>query len=258
MSDKITYIESLVAFIDILGFRELITHVSDEAQGAVIIDGLRSVLLQAKTKLSSKWSWEVDALDVRMFSDCIYISVPAKIENCDAFFQLLELVQSNFVRQRIVVRGAVAIGRHYSDNLLIFSEGLVRAYDIEQRIARFPRILVPGEFWHYVVTHGYDEDIIWFKESYVWNDPEDGKAIIDYLNFMPYDRRNDPNHKGKDLANHKAFILESVSKNASSPEVAGKYKWMARYHDSWCRSMYPQHPELLIDPNPLSHYDTTS
>lgn len=191
-------------------------------------------------------------MDTRMFSDCVCISTPARIENFDAFFQCLALVQANLFREAILLRGGIAIGNHYSDDLLIFSEGLVRAYEIESTKARFPRIIVPQEFWSFVVGHGYDEDIIWFKDTYIWHDPADGSMFVDYLNWMPYDRRDDPHHNGADLRRHRSFIMEGLEKCRASPSVSEKYRWMAWYHNAWCISEYPDHPDILIPPESVA------
>ena len=249
MKDDIKYIPSFVAFFDILGFSSLIQESEDPVVAKDTISRLSATLGSAKAKIESRWSWEKDKLEVRMFSDCVCISVPACIENIDSFFQILALVQSNFVRQKICIRGGVAIGKHFASDYLIFSEGLVRAYKTESKVAEFPRIVVPNEFWSFVVSNGYDEDIIWFKDTYIWHDPIDNLMIVDYLNFMPYDRRSEPNHNGKDLKNHKSFIKESLKKFASAPRLLSKYQWMAEYHNSWCKDQYPEHPELLLKLN---------
>ena len=241
---------SFVAFLDILGFSAIIDSACDSGTALDIIHRLSDALQDAKHRVESGWSWEKDKLAVRMFSDCVCVSVPAQIENFDAFFQLLALVQSNFVRRRICLRGGVAIGRHFANEYLIFSEGLVAAHKVESSVAEFPRIVVPGEFWSFVTSHGYDEDIIWFKDTYIWRDPWDGQMIVDYLNFMPFTRRNEPEHNGRDLRAHKAFIEESLSALASRPRVLKKYRWMAAYHNSWCAQEYPEHPDLLIGSSP--------
>ena len=246
MKDDIKYISSFVAFFDILGFSSLIQESEDLVVAIDTISRLSDSLASARAKIESRWSWEKDKLDVSMFSDCVCISIPARIENIDAFFQILALVQSNFVRQKLCIRGGVAIGKHFANDHLIFSEGLIKAYTIESKVAEFPRIVVPHEFWSFVVSNGYDEDIIWFKDMYIWSDPVDGLMIVDYLNFMPYDRHSEPNHNGRDLKNHKSFIEESLNTFASDTSLLSKYQWMAEYHNSWCKEQYPDHPELLL------------
>ena len=46
---------------------------------------------------------------------------------------------------RLARRGGVAIGDIYHDDEAVFGPGLVRAYDIESNVAKFPRIVVDQE-----------------------------------------------------------------------------------------------------------------
>ena len=46
---------------------------------------------------------------------------------------------------RLARRGGVAIGDIYHDDEAVFGPGLVRAYDIESNVAKFPRIVVDHE-----------------------------------------------------------------------------------------------------------------
>ncbi len=117
---------------------------------------------------------------------------------------------------------------------------------MESTIAKFPRIMVPSTFWSFVVRNGYDEDIIWFKDTYIWVDYSDNTMFIDYLNFMPYERRNDPKHAGRYLRSHKVFIEKSLDKYVSEVGLYQKYEWLANYHNSWCKTMYPEYVDLLI------------
>lgn len=250
MNKTIEYTLSFVAYLDVLGYSSMIQQSNNDEEYAVrTIRNLSIVVDSVKERLISKWSWEKDKFCIKVFSDCICISIPAKIDNLDAFFQSLACIQVDFLRKKICIRGGIAIGKHFSDDNIVFSEGLVKAYDMESTKAIFPRIIVPCGFWSFVTGHGYDEDIIWFKETYVWMDYQDRQLFIDYLNFMPFSRRNDPNHKGKDLNSHKSFIENSLDIYAIQHELYPKYEWMANYHNSWCQENYPEHPELLVQKN---------
>jgi len=245
MNAKIEYIPSFVAFLDILGYSNLVKE-SDDEKSISIIKRISSAIKSAKDAIDSRWSWEKDKFVVKVFSDCMCISIPEKMDNFDAFFQLLAFVHANLLREHICIRGGVARGKFFSDDNIIFSSGLVSAYEIEKTIAKFPRIIVPQYFWSYIVQNGQDEDIIWFKNTYIWKDYDDGQLFIDYLNFMPYTRKDDPDHRGKDLKSHKSFIEQCLGIYTDRTDLYLKYEWLANYHNSWCREEYPEYPELLI------------
>lgn len=245
MNAEIKYIPCFVAFLDILGYSDLVKE-SDYEKSINTIKRMSSAIKSAKDTIKSGWPWEKDKFVVRVFSDCICLSIPEKMDNFDAFFQILALVQANLLRERICIRGGVARGKFYSDDNIIFSSGLVEAYETEETIAEFPRIVVPKCFWSYVAENGQDENIIWFKDAYIWKDYHDDQLFIDYLNFMPYDRKDNPDHDGKDLKNHKYLIEKCLDIYIDRDDLYRKYEWMANYHNSWCKEEYPEHPELLI------------
>ncbi len=245
MNGEIEYIPSFVAFIDILGYSDLVKK-SDDKKSIGIIKKISSAIKGVKDSIDSRWAWEKDKFVIKVFSDCMCISIPEKMNNFDAFFQLLAFVQANLLREDICIRGGVARGKFFSDDNIIFSSGLVAAYETEKTIAKFPRIVVPQYFWSYVVQNGQEEEIIWFKDTYIWKDYDDDQLFIDYLNFMPHNRKDDPDHKGKDLKKHKSFIEKCLDIYAERTDLYQKYEWMANYYNSWCREEYPEYPKLLI------------
>ena len=179
MNNRIDYRNHFVAFIDILGYSNLI-ETCDDNNAIELIEKLSSIVSDAKKSLESGWAWEEDKFQHKVFTDCICISIPEKMGNFDAFMQLIAVVQKKFHKEQILLRGAITIGKHFSDENLIFSKALIEAYKIESSIARYPRIIIPKYFWSYVASNGQDEDIIWFKDTYCWYDNSDDNFFIDY------------------------------------------------------------------------------
>lgn len=58
----------------------------------------------------------------------------------------------------MLIRGGVAIGCHYEDNNIIFSEGLIKAYKLESK-AVFPRIILDDELVQHVKEIWDDKDL---------------------------------------------------------------------------------------------------
>ncbi len=244
------YVEHFVAFIDILGYSQIVLEVKDSADALSKIMSLKAAVDQAERTLVMRTGWQRSDASVRILSDSIIVAIKATMDNFDAFFQLIAEAQANLARRGVLVRGGVAIGRHYEDEKIVFSEGLIKAYTLESTAARFPRVLVPGDFWDYVTRNGHDEDIIWFRDLYTWRDAGDGELFIDYLNFMPFTRRHEPNHNGRDLRNHRELIVAGLAAHAGSPNVLTKFRWLATYHNEWCSDQCPEHPDLLIHNGP--------
>lgn len=198
----------MVAFIDILGFSSFI---SDDAQS---IEPAR--LLELRQLLASVKSSAVE-LDVRAFSDSIIISAPLEVT---AVVQLLKTtldLQSRFVSNGVLVRGGIAFGKHYSDDTLIYSEALIRAYELEKDKARFPRILVASDlldwYFHNESTKPEDADLV---KSILLVD-RDNFTFIDYLQVEA-------------IESHLRVIGLYKIYNAT-PSVLEKIQWLCQYHN---------------------------
>jgi len=142
--------ESIVAFIDILGFSDFINEY-DSNPNSDILQKLKKTLEQSlnviyQSKLVNEFYKEV--LDYRLFSDCLCISIPIFENNDDilselyTIFILISSFQYLMLLNGFLLRGGVAIGSYYSDPTMIFSGGLVKAYHIEAYKANNPIVMI--------------------------------------------------------------------------------------------------------------------
>lgn len=148
--------ERIVAFVDILGFSNLIKEYDKEHKDEVLNnlhDAVHSSvqILQhsfpATNDISRQWDVK-KYLEVKLFSDCLCISTPVQHESLNFyyhfrfFYMYLATYQVVLMEKGYFVRGGMTIGSYYSDDLMIFSGGLVEAYELEHTHANTPRILV--------------------------------------------------------------------------------------------------------------------
>jgi hypothetical protein len=96
---------------------------------------------QTKTKLNFK-----------LFSDNLYASFSYEEGNLtsfsDAFITAIVFARTyfeNMLNNKIAVRGGISFGNDYSDEKMIFSMALVKAYTIESEKALYPRIVFDNE-----------------------------------------------------------------------------------------------------------------
>lgn len=150
---------SVVAFIDILGFKDIV-KANDKSKNDDIIFELQLALEQAfKKSITTNRQWLAnlvkldndllkDKLKHKQFSDNIYISFDFKDDYSD--YELAVYMVTNIAAhyQRIMltkgfyVRGGIATGTVYFDDYMIFSTALIKAYEIESKIAKYPRIVI--------------------------------------------------------------------------------------------------------------------
>ena len=139
------YREHFVAFMDILGFKELITHETCEA----ILQVFHEIHSRSHANLNFN-GVQIKAYDEihhRILSDSVIVFVASDVE--DSFAALLDVctkLQVSLIKRDnpILLRGGIAIGSLYYENDIIFGQGLTEAYLLESKLARYPRVIFTG------------------------------------------------------------------------------------------------------------------
>jgi hypothetical protein len=167
-------------FLDILGFRSLIT------------EGREAELLRAFQMLPQymlpDWGGDWDDIDFQAtaFSDCIVCSakILSKSNYIPAAFVCLCAGQLalGLLENGIVTRGAVTVGSLYHQGNIVFGPALVEAYELESRIAVYPRIVALPKVYGKInlslaVVHGAD----WFLKNEPFREDFDGIWHLDVL-----------------------------------------------------------------------------
>lgn len=158
------YRECYVAFLDILGFKELVFRSESNPELLGRLSRLTAVSAQLKPG-AKQTHLGLCPMQTRSFSDCVAVFTPTRpgagFAN-DGLVQLLFVVR--FIHDEVLkletcVRGAVTIGKMYwhpqwscaafADDQatvaplpLTFGPGLVAAYELESKRAKVPRVLV--------------------------------------------------------------------------------------------------------------------
>jgi hypothetical protein len=142
----------VVAFVDILGFRSVLSRVFDRGDLPLygrIRKALRSLSIHAQLTNRPIFPHpeELGPATARAtaFSDCIVFSdtlTPLGVESVGAKVALLI---TWLLRDGILCRGAIAAGPTVHEEDILFGPGLVAAYELESRAAVYPRVILsPG------------------------------------------------------------------------------------------------------------------
>ena len=134
----------IVAFIDILGATRMIEE--DQNKSLEIVHNAYDSAWKIYKEIFKKKT----RFDFKFFSDNVVIAIQVKKEeNIRSYFSYMSvmasLIQLNFLMRDILVRGGIALGGYYSDDLMIWGKGLIKAYELENTIAIYPRIVVDPE-----------------------------------------------------------------------------------------------------------------
>ena len=216
---EIGYTDKLVAFLDILGFRALVLQNHDRAEAVIrkLDDAIKHTLECLTLEGGPDW------FSVKLFSDCFCISCGYR----DLTLLLTEMsfLQWNLSGGGIFIRGGLSSGRHYENERIIFSEGLIRAYEL-QRSDPYPRILIDPvlvEQMRCEPSDFYRDQLLGFVLR-----GHDGVYFLDYLHCPVYEESG---VLDESLEGHKDAILEQVALNRDRPDVVSKYRWLAEYHN---------------------------
>jgi hypothetical protein len=146
-----------IAFVDILGFTNIVSRMSEEGHLFVTIrDSLKSLDLHSRRfreyrrRLNDKRTRIVQKgiapllpnitdLQMTAFSDCYVISEIAPAWHVLAAVQTLG---ASLLKKGILTRGAVVYGDAYHKGRVLFGPEIVEAYKLESEVAKYPRILV--------------------------------------------------------------------------------------------------------------------
>lgn len=133
----------ICCFIDILGFKEHLDATIDPNGNDVVekINSIKSILDLSKDITNDNGHSKTRV--VTYFSDSIVISYEYN-EESQLFWNLLNLlhVSTELAINGFLTRGGVAIGKLIHNSEIIFGPALVKAYNIESKISKYPRIIV--------------------------------------------------------------------------------------------------------------------
>ncbi len=190
---KMSYSEKIVAFIDILGFKELIKQNDFEGMNDIYDEFNKMVrnaggyiewhfeLAKEISKKTPPYPFSQSEQEIIFFSDCVVWSYPMdKLSQVSFAHAILVLCQSLsvlqytlFKKKEIAIRGGISIGDLFLKGNKIFGPGLVKAYELEKK-AKYPRI-------------AFDEEMIKSRVSESEMKKLDSVLSYDYCGFYYLD-----------------------------------------------------------------------
>lgn len=144
---------SLVAYLDVLGFKN---HVQNYLNPTNIIHknilkNYKNAFEQAKKLHYIRTFDDIGLIQYKQFSDSISLSMPNFHDDileaviiC-VFIHLVRSYYQHMLLNNFYLRGGVSTGFHYEDEDIIFSDSLIKAYTLENKLAMYPRIIIDNE-----------------------------------------------------------------------------------------------------------------
>lgn len=230
--------ECIVGHIDILGSKENI-----EIDEKSFINSLKEVIRDSKELCNgyNESKYKKAKYFIKIFSDniCLYSKLP-KANNWrrerdrwyDIVFMLMLLsaIQySAIMKQKILMRGGIAIGNLYYDKDFIIGKSLSKAYMLESKEAIYSRILVDENIIKDRFYHESNK-----LEKFLEKDT-DGNFMLNYLLYTDNTALT-YGTKENNLLTHKNILLEKLN-SANSETVKEKILSIILYHNRYCKKL---------------------
>jgi hypothetical protein len=210
--------EVYCAFLDILGYK----NKSDDffKNKFNLLGRIERALESTKKTIEiSSIIIDIKEIDIQFFSDSIILTIPKSNNNLFKILHYSRVLSAYLSFEGLFLRGGISEGRHLETttsvgSIFLASEALQKAYLLESKCAKNPRILIDNSLITNLTT---EEKKMVFMEN------------TDYiLDFAPMIINNE----GKNQ-NDVYLELENINKyinNTSSKSVKDKYQWVLDYY----------------------------
>ena len=211
-----------IAYLDILGFKALLRKQRNNLCEYIckLFDQMQEDYY-AKVNITDKYLVDPAFLKKKIMSDSICFYVEASVTNALAgLIATCNYFQVRLSRQDdpLLVRGAIARGKLYAENDILFGQGVVDAYLMEEKSANYPRIiLTKALIKHCSNLDEYGRDYI---KKFTFDD-DDAFVTVDYL-YLFYGL----SHEREDWKRFATFVFNMVEE--ADVSIKEKYLYLQR------------------------------
>jgi hypothetical protein len=210
--------EYIVAYMDFMGTENRIQYT--EKLQKYSMNSLHNIYFDYLNKIAVNTDWSFNNLIIKIFSDNVIIANKLDKENTLRVKEIDTLLNATAIFHNMsicndipwLLRGGITIGELFIDEIMVWGNALVKAYHIENKIAKYPRIVI-------------DEDVTEIMEnkkiSDIINKDIDGQH---YLNSLKCNGNDD-------IATlNNGFSLLKTELNLNYSEEVHKYlNWHKNY-----------------------------
>lgn len=226
MKLKIKYTNHYVAFVDVLGFKNILKNTKLITRYFNIVKNISENIMIPEYLKSFK-----SEIYSRVTSDSIIWAIPAdNIKKLQVLCAWLAHFQSQCAIQGIWIRGGISRGPFYKEDNIAVGQALVDAYELEQNDAKYPRIILDPR----IIAHQKYDRKQFFEQmgDLVFNITNSGElrslklqdsVFIDYLGYFLGDQ---------DLKKRKELkkIISNLKKSLySKQQFYEKHVWTKDY-----------------------------
>lgn len=226
------YEKHVIAFIDILGFKEHIEKTLVDESYAKALHNILAYLNNIKVN-NYKGDYpenNTSGREISVFSDSIVISYPLTYTSA-VFYLLLDVIhiQLDMLANGILLRGGITVGDLYHRSGVVYGPAMNEAYKLESKNAIYPRVVVDENTLVEGVKNGFHSP----KEELDYilsliNIDEDKQLIVDFL--RQWQEVDDNDAYRELLETTKDLIIKEINEQ-TSPNILNKYIWLKKYYN---------------------------
>jgi len=133
--DTVSTSDYYIAFLDLLAVKKIIRQDPDNKA----LNDVRNIY---NSWLRTSSTFDYNILEIKIFSDNILIAAKTSIKNSlESLIEFSASIAEHFLQCGYLIRGAITKGSLYIDDILVWGNGLISAYELESKCAMFPRII---------------------------------------------------------------------------------------------------------------------
>ncbi|OPX86349.1 MAG: hypothetical protein A4E53_03260 [Pelotomaculum sp. PtaB.Bin104] len=226
------YRERVVAFLDILGFKQKVNESSSSQETTVRICSALNFLTydykQYNSFCSSTEAFVKSGRRVTAFSDSIIISYPKNEETMIFLVLDVMLLQAHLADLGFMLRGGIALGQVFHSGNIAFGPALIRAYELESKAAIYPRVILEKKY-----LQEYSYDLQYLNPGlysihpnlndidhlvHLVREDHDSLFYVDFLLVC-----------GQGTINKLLALCEEMLSSTDEPSEIGKINWLKNY-----------------------------
>ena len=252
-NEKVTYESRLIAFIDILGFKEIVIQSEKDQEKLTLLDsvlnylkdweaseswGLKLVEIEEDAQKKGVQNFEIRGkTNSTSFSDSIVVSVKLHSnvnEMASTLIVNLAYIGAVLLEKGILFRGGLTIGNIvHKENGTVFGQGLIDAFRLESNCAKYPRIILSDNLLcklNYPIEtkrnrYPYHQYIERFNDGCVGFHQMIHYQVIENWTEMTSDRLSESLDKVRKI------IIAGLDMSFEKPDVFEKYKWLKEQYN---------------------------
>lgn len=251
------YENRITVFLDILGFSKIImqTVSEDGPDNSSKIEFLTETLSLIKTQLQDDYpDVQRQSRQITHFSDSIIISFKEDQEGeiFNTLFKIQKLIIL-LVYRGIICRGAISYGKLLHNDEYLFGPALLKAYDLESRVAQYPRVILDKAIIEIGIKfHCQDNSQIEEQEgirNLLLKDTDD-MYFIDYFINPEIALPNFRDDLGTYIKNLRRLIVNGLELGEKDASIKIKYGWMKNKFNSLVHKWKDPLGQIFLKGNP--------